>query len=156
MKKKKRKLKKKSFFVVFLILVCIGVGAYFYLNPINTSSNLEENKKSNKQDNISKEDKALLISNTNVIENQYEKYDFEKVYLSYRRYMNKNEYDNEIKTSIRLNTIQVMKDKRISKYKIYNSLHLNPGNVNDYLTNGNVKKVSLLISKKIYQYCLSL
>ena len=48
-----------------------------------------------------------------------------------------------------------MEEKGITKYKIYNLLNLNPGNVNDYLTNGNIKKVSLSTSKKIYQFCLS-
>lgn len=104
---------------------------------------------------MDEKEKALLLSNSNVIENQYKKYDFEKIYLSYRRYVNKNEYDNEIKASIRLNTIKVMEDKKITNYKIYKMLKLNPGNISDYLTNGNVKKVSLLTTKKIYEFCLS-
>ena len=105
---------------------------------------------------IDEDEKELLLSTGNIIENQYKRYDFEKIYQSYHRYVNRIKYDNEIKASIRKNTLQIMKDKKISKYQIYNSLHLNPGNINDYLTNGNVSKVSLSTSKKIYQYCLSI
>ena len=47
----------------------------------------------------------------------------------------------------------MMDDKKITKYRVYRDLSLNPGNINDYLTNGNSKKVSMNVVKKIYNYC---
>lgn len=104
---------------------------------------------------LDNDEKAAILSKTNVIKNQFEKFDFEKIYLSYDRYMNKKHYEDEIKASIRENTLKVMEEKKITKYKIYKRLNLNAGNINDYLTNGSVEKVSLSTSKKIYQFCLS-
>ena len=104
--------------------------------------------------NLSPEEKSALLSSENHIKNQFDKFEFEKIYKSYDRYSNKKEFDNEIKNTIRLNTLEVMSKKSITKYKIYKFLNLNPGNINDYLTNGNVDKVSLSTSKKIYQFCL--
>ena len=104
---------------------------------------------------VSDEEKTFLSSSSSSVDDYDKRYDFEKIYTSYRRYLNKKTYDNEIKNSIRLNTLKIMNDKKITKYKIYKGLELNPGNVNDYLTNGNVEKVSLETSKRIYQYCLS-
>lgn len=104
--------------------------------------------------NLSQEEKSALLSPENHIKNQFDKLEFEKIYKSYDRYINKKEFDNEIKNTIRLNTLEVMNKKSITKYKIYKFLNLNPGNINDYLTNGNVDKVSLSTSKKIYQFCI--
>ena len=44
------------------------------------------------------------------------------------------------------------KEKHISNYRIYTDLHLNHGNINDYLTNGNVSKLSLATAQKILDY----
>lgn len=105
--------------------------------------------------NIGDEEKEELLSGANILEKQYRKYDFEKIYLSYQRYTMTKEYDNKIKATILANTLTLINEKKITKYKVYKTLRLNPGNINDYLTNGNVDKVSLSTSKRIYQFCLS-
>lgn len=46
--------------------------------------------------------------------------------------------------------------KHISKYKIYNTLNLNPGNTNDFLKNKKLNKMSLENTKKIYKFVNSI
>ena len=93
------------------------------------------------------------LNKDNYLDNRYSDYGFQKIYQSYTRKSNLHEYDLQTKTLIRNNIIKMMDDKNITKYRVYKDLNLNPGNVNDYLTNGNSKKVSLELVKKIYNYC---
>lgn len=81
-------------------------------------------------------------------------FDFQKIHQSYIRRTNAFQYDLQTKSMIRNDIIKLMKGKSISKYRIYTDLSLNPGNINDYLTNGNSKKLSLKTAKRIYDYCL--
>ena len=95
----------------------------------------------------------VSLNKDNYLDNRYSDYGFQKIYQSYKRKSNSHEYDLQTKTLIRNNIIKMMDDKNITKYRVYKDLNLNPGNVNDYLTNGNSKKVSLELVKKIYNYC---
>lgn len=94
------------------------------------------------------------LTKDNFLDKRYSDYSFQKIYQSYLRKVNISQYDNEIKTKIRKNIIDMMKEKKITNYRIYKDLELNPGNVNDFLTNNNSKKVSLSLVKRIYNYCL--
>ena len=93
------------------------------------------------------------LTKDNYLDDRFADYSFQKIHQSYLRRLNINEYDLQTKTLIRDNILKMMNDKNISKYRVYTDLSLNPGNVNDYLTNGNSKKVSLDLVKKIYNYC---
>lgn len=100
-----------------------------------------------------KEKQSLLdLSISNFLDDQYHNYDFQKIWESYLNKSNVTAFDNDTKNKIRRNIVNIAKEKRISNYRIYKDLNLNPGNVNDFLTNGNVNKVSLELVKKIYSY----
>ena len=77
---------------------------------------------------------------------------FQKVYTSYKFYINKKDRENNMK-KIMLKRIQkLQKEKQISNYKIYTNLHLNAGNINAFLSNNNVEKLSINTAEKILQY----
>lgn len=99
--------------------------------------------------------KHLLIGLTkdNFLEDKYDYFEFKKIYQSYIRKINKHEYRNITKQMSRKHILSFMAEKNISNYRIYTDLSLNPGNINDYLTNGNVHKVSLSLVEKIFRYC---
>lgn len=92
------------------------------------------------------------LNRDNFLDNRYQEYDFQKIWEAYENSNKKVEYENEFKTKLREVVVRTMKEKRISNYRVYTDLKLNPGNVNDYLTNGNCRKVSLDVSKMIYRY----
>lgn len=93
------------------------------------------------------------LTKDNYLDDKYDSYSFQKINQSYLRRVNAHEYDIGTKSLIRNNILKMMGDKKITKYRIYTDLSLNPGNINDYLSNGNSKKVSLDLVKKIYNYC---
>ena len=93
------------------------------------------------------------LNKNNFLDDKYSDYAFQKIYQSYTRKNNLSKYDLQTKGLIRDNILKLMNEKNISKYRIYSDLSLNPGNINDYLLNGNAKKVSLNLVKKIYNYC---
>ena len=92
------------------------------------------------------------LNKDNFLSETYRDYDFVKLWDGYQHKINLINYDNDIKEKIRDNVIVIMKEKNISKYRVYKDLNLNHGNVNDYLKNGNCEKVSLSIAKKIFNY----
>lgn len=47
----------------------------------------------------------------------------------------------------------LMDAKKISNYRVYTDLKLNPGNTNDFLRNGNLKKMSFANIERILEYC---
>ena len=95
------------------------------------------------------------LNKNNYLDDAFNDYSFKKIYQSYERKVNCVTYDNQTKSLIRDNILKMMSEKKISNYRVYKDLSLNPGNVNDYLTNGNPKKVSLKLVEDIYDYCLN-
>jgi predicted XRE-type DNA-binding protein len=96
---------------------------------------------------------GLSKENVETKVNQMDSFDeLKKAYNSY----NHLALDYKVKQkSILYQEIQnIMKQKKISNYKIYNRLHLNPGNTNDFFKNRNLKKMSIEKLKKIHSYCL--
>lgn len=77
---------------------------------------------------------------------------YQKVYNSYKVKTNRIKNEEHTKSLMlpRIKEMQVA--KHISNYRIYTDLHLNPGNVNDFLTNGNVSKLSLKTAEMIFDY----
>ena len=92
------------------------------------------------------------INEQTFLTDAFKDYDFAKIWESYQHRINRFSYDERIKERIRNNTISLIKQKEITNYRVYTDLKLNPGNINDYLTNGNVKKVSLKTAKRIFLY----
>lgn len=92
------------------------------------------------------------MNEDNFLSDEFDDYDFKKIWDTYINKIKVYEYDDITKSQVHKNIIKKMDEKNISNYRVYKDLHLNPGNVNDYLTNGNVKKVSLETARNIYHY----
>ncbi len=92
------------------------------------------------------------LNENNFLSDDYEEYEFRKIWNSYQNKIKVVEYDNYIKENARLTILKSMKEKGITNYRVYKDLNLNPGNINDYLTNNNLKKVSVATVKAIANY----
>ena len=92
------------------------------------------------------------LNENNFLSDDYEEYEFRKIWNSYQNKIKIVEYDNYIKENARLTILKSMKEKGITNYRVYKDLNLNPGNINDYLTNNNLKKVSVATVKAIANY----
>ena len=77
---------------------------------------------------------------------------YQKVYNSYLFKINRVKNEEHTKSLMLLRIKDMQQQKHITNYRIYTDLHLNPGNVNDFLTNGNVSKLSLKTAEMIYDY----
>ena len=77
---------------------------------------------------------------------------YNKVYRSYVSLRDKAEADNDVKELIRKKIIRLQNAGRISNYRIYTDLKLNPGNTNSWLKNGRSDKISLNTARKILDY----
>ncbi len=95
------------------------------------------------------------LTKNNYLDNQFNQYySFQKIHETYVQRTNYYEYDNQVKSLIRINILKMMEEKRITTYRIYTDLKTNPGNINDFIKNNNTKKVSSKLVKDIYNYCL--
>ena len=83
------------------------------------------------------------------------KEDYQKIYNSYLVRKNRHKTETDTKALIHKKIRFLQTAKNISNYRIYTDLHLNHGNVNDFLTNGNTNKISLDNAKKILEYVTS-
>ena len=92
------------------------------------------------------------LNRDNFLNDEFKEYEFRKIWNSYQNKIKVVEYDNYIKENARLTILKSMKEKGITNYRVYKDLNLNPGNINDYLTNNNVKKVSVATVKAIANY----
>ena len=111
----------------------------------------------NKRDRLNKcskgeyKDVLALIKQDNFLI-EYQDYDFKKIYEDYQNKLKSKQNDDFFKSKLRSKIIKTMNEKKISKYRIYTDLKLNPGNVNAYLKNDNPNKVSSSLAKRIYRY----
>lgn len=105
-----------------------------------------------KYSNFEYKEMTSNLTKDNFLDEEFSFFDFAKIWDSYLSKANSFDYDEIIKGRIRENILLMMKQKNISNYRIYKDLCLNPGNTNDFLRNGNNKKVSLDVVKKIYNY----
>lgn len=78
--------------------------------------------------------------------------EFQKVYKTYLTLYKKHENENHTKTLMLAKIRKEQAKKHISNYRIYTDLKLNHGNINDFLTNGNVNKLSLETAQRILDY----
>jgi len=123
------------------------------LSPLILYSALTDNKALfNKYTNNKYEMVLNKLNANNFLDEEFQEFDFQKIYSSYQSRINKYNYEKETKKKARDSIVTIMKHKKITNYRIYKDLHLNPGNINDYLTNNNPSKVSLSLAKRIYNY----
>lgn len=80
--------------------------------------------------------------------------DFQKVYNSYLVKKRRIDTEGHTKTLMLSKIKAIQQQKEISNYRIYTDLKMNHGNVNDFLTNGNVSKLSLSSAEKIFDYVM--
>lgn len=77
---------------------------------------------------------------------------YQKVYNSYLVRTNRIKNEEHTKMLMLPRIKEMQQKKHITNYRIYTDLHLNPGNVNDFLTNGNASKLSLKTAEMIFEY----
>lgn len=73
-----------------------------------------------------------------------------KTYTSYQRLV--LQMKNQEKMRLTRAIKNHLKEKKITVYRIYKDLHLNPGNVNDFFKNDHYEKLSLQSLQKIFSY----
>ena len=115
-------------------------------------------------------DNEALIEQYNAILNKYSKVQmlqalkendpslpakYRKVWRSYLAQKNRKETDAQTKELIRQRILSMQKEKGVSNYRIYKTLGLNPGNINDWLKNGAGEKVSLAVARKAFDFMQS-
>lgn len=79
--------------------------------------------------------------------------ELKKAYQSYLRLVVESKRRDKELLLIQIKTI--MRERRISKYRVYTDLKLNPGNINDFLKNDHVEKVGESTIRRILGYCQS-
>ena len=77
---------------------------------------------------------------------------YHKVWRSYQSQKNRFQADTHTKELMRNKILRLQKAKKVSNYRIYTDLKLNPGNINSWLKNGANEKVSLDNARKVLHY----
>ncbi|MDR0499779.1 MAG: hypothetical protein LBG97_00825 [Coriobacteriales bacterium] len=80
---------------------------------------------------------------------------YHKVYRSYLSRANRIKTDRDVSLLMREKTLAAMREKKLSKYRIYTDLELNPGNINAFLKYGDATKVSRDTARAIMEYALN-
>ena len=95
--------------------------------------------------------KLVELDNVNEFAEKFDSFDdLRKVYNSYKNTV--LDKDEKLKR-IFYNKIKKMQQEcKTSTYRIYTDLKLNPGNANDFIKNGNLKKLSLHNVRRINNY----
>ena len=62
--------------------------------------------------------------------------------------------DDDLKGAMRKKILSIQKEKNCSNYRVYTDLHLNPGNINSWLKNGDCTKVSYRTAERVMNYVL--
>lgn len=79
---------------------------------------------------------------------------YQKVFTSYESVKNQKLTEENLK-KLMLNKIRdLQSEKNISTYRLYTDLKLNHGNVNDFIKNGSLNKLSLDSTRMILNYLL--
>lgn len=75
--------------------------------------------------------------------------EYRTIYENYKNQINKKRNEDKIKLMMQKRIVDIQKEKGISNYRIYKTLNLNPGNVNAFLKNNDVKKLGLNTVRRI-------
>ena len=79
-------------------------------------------------------------------------FEFRKAYRSYVSVRDRGKAKANTKHMMLERSRKLQKAKRVSTYRIYTDLSLNHGNVNSYMKNGDVNKVSLEVAERVLDY----
>ena len=80
--------------------------------------------------------------------------EYTKVWSSFLVARDAPKRDDNLKIAMRKKILSIQKEKNCSNYRVYTDLHLNPGNINSWLKNGDSTKVSYQTAEKIMNYVL--
>ena len=78
-----------------------------------------------------------------------------KVWRSYCSVRDTVLADNDTKELIHRRVLELQQKKKLTNYRIYTDLKLNPGNVNAWLKHNDSSKMSLDCARQIYKYAKS-
>ena len=77
---------------------------------------------------------------------------YRKVYQSYLSVRDRQKADDHTKQLMWQKTKRLQAKKRVSNYRVYTDLQLNPGNANVFLKYGDTAKVSLEVARRMLRY----
>lgn len=80
---------------------------------------------------------------------------YRKVWRSYCSVRDAALADNDTKELIHRRVLELQQKKKLTNYRIYTDLKLNPGNVNAWLKHNDSSKMSLDCARQIYKYAKS-
>lgn len=78
--------------------------------------------------------------------------EYSTVYNNFLYQRNRKEQEDKLKMMMYKRIIEVKEVKCVTNYRVYKQLKLNPGNVNAFLKNGDVSKISLDTARKILAF----
>ena len=78
-----------------------------------------------------------------------------KVWRSYCSVRDSALADNDTKDLIHRRVLELQQKKKLTNYRLYTDLKLNPGNVNAWLKHNDSSKMSLDCARQIYKYAKS-
>ena len=78
-----------------------------------------------------------------------------KVWRSYCSVRDTVLADNDTKELIHHRVLELQQKKKLTNYRLYTDLKLNPGNVNAWLKHNDSSKMSLDCARQIYKYAKS-
>ncbi len=78
-----------------------------------------------------------------------------KVWRSYCSVRDAALADNDTKELIHRRVLELQEKKKLTNYRLYTDLKLNPGNVNAWLKHNDSSKMSLDCARQIYKYAKS-
>jgi hypothetical protein len=91
--------------------------------------------------------KASVLDKTSSLPVRYT-----KVYQSYLATLSHKDRNKRVKPLMRNKILELQTKKNVSNYRLYTDLHLNPGNINDFLKNGTYSNVSLDTVRVVLDY----
>ncbi len=77
---------------------------------------------------------------------------YHTVYKNYCYLRDRQEQEDKLKRIMYQKIAERKREKKLTNYHIYSRLHLNPGNINAFLKNGDVSKVSLNTARQILAF----
>ena len=80
---------------------------------------------------------------------------YRKVWRSYCSVRDAALADNDTKELIHRRVLELQQKKKLTNYRLYTDLKLNPGNVNAWLKHNDSSKMSLDCARQIYKYAKS-
>jgi len=77
---------------------------------------------------------------------------YQKVYKSYLSRKNRFLNDNHTKSLMKNKIVNLQMDKKLTDYRLYTDLHLNPGNFNAFMKHDRFDKLSLESTRKLLKH----